>query len=809
MTWAATNPHSPGRPAASLLSLLDAAAAPVTPSSASHRAAPEAAPVAGLRAELLRCTFSSNDPERPFAVWALRSADAAALGGDFTAKGDFAAWGEPGDVVRLSGRWVDDPRYGLQFAAEALVPDLPEPGSVAGLAAWLERCKGIGRATAALVAAAVGEGGIDAFADDAAALGRALGAVPSRYHEPLRAASARAREDRGRARVLAWCLGHGLGQARSQVVWEALGGGAIDRITQDPWSLADLDGFGFRLADGVAAALGVHPLGASRLRAAVVHAVREAAAEEGHVYLPGGEVVRRADADLRDIAAKTGYGRGSEGALPAGLARAMAVATTGVAGGLVSEDGGRRIYLPWLREAEAAVREWFDAARSDAEAGLAPEDRAAAVAARSGVRGALDDVQLAAVAGALSRRVSVLTGPPGTGKTTVTRAVLAAAGLLGVAAAGCLLTAPTGRAAKRMAEVTGRPAQTIHRLLEYNPALGWGRNADCPLDGRLLIVDEASMIDMALMARLLSAVPPRMSVLFVGDADQLPPVGPGAPFHHLCSGGTLPVARLERIYRTDAGGAVARAAREIGAGRVPSAIPGDPAYRDAVFPRAPRGTPDAQREAFGRRVRGQMAARLVDEVRRLLAAGVSADDVQVLTPLRKGPLGVSALNDRLRDVLNPAGDRAGVFRSKSGREFRVGDRVVHGRNDYGKGIFNGEIGRVAAVNVPVRIPGQERAHQGFEVEYADGEGVRRVPYWSRDCGDLSLAFASTVHKAQGGEYPHVVFAVAWDAYKLLDRCLVYTAVSRARDGLFVVREAGALERAAANGTETRRYQWLE
>ena len=758
-----------------------------------------------VRGELVRCIFASEDTERPFAVWAVRD---VLTGAEFTAKGDFAAWGDVGDAVVLKGEWVQDLRYGPQLAVSSLLPDLPEPGSEAGLAAWLARQPRLGPVSARQAAAAVGAGGIEALADDPEALGRALLAVPARYHDALRAAAARAGEDMAKAGVLAWCLGHGLGQARAQTVWEAFGASAIDRVTKDPWCLADLDRFGFILADGVAAALGVAPLASPRLNAAVVHAVRAAADEEGHVYLPGGEVVQRADRILREIAASPGgYGRGAEAAFPAGLSRAMTVAVTARA--LVSEDGGRRIYLPGLHRAEEIVREWFAAARAAAAGGLTTAEEALVIARRSDIRGTLDEVQVAAVAGALSRRASVLTGGPGTGKTTVTRAVLAGARCLTVKKEECLLAAPTGRAAKRMSEVTGLPAQTIHRLLEYSPEVGWQRNDRCPLDGRLLVLDESSMADMALMAHVVQAVPAGMAVLFVGDADQLPPVGPGAPFHHLCRHDVLPVSRLERVYRTDAGGSIARAARDANAGRLPVAAPGDPAYREAVFPRAPRGVPDREREEFGRRTRTQMAGRLTDEVRRLLAGGVHPDAVQVLTPMRKGPLGVEALNARLREVLNPAGARAGVFRTKSGKEFRIGDRVMHGRNDYQKGVFNGDIGRVAAVNVRVALPGQKRERDGFLVEYADGAGLRSVPYWSGDSGDLSLAFAATVHKAQGGEYPHVLFAIAWDAFKLLDRCLVYTGLSRARDGLMVLREAGALERALANVAETQRYQWLE
>ncbi len=709
-----------------------------------------------LRVELVREIFASEDRERPFAVWAVLDVD---RGVACTAKGEFADWGVAGDLVRLSGEWVDDPRYGRQFQAQGLLPDVPEGAGEEGLARWLERQPRIGRVTARRAAAAVGEGGIEAFAaNDLMALGRALGAVPERFHDPLRAAAARAKDDLERARVLAWCLGHGLGQARAQAVWDAFGADAIERVSADPWGLADLDGFGFILADGVAAALGVAPLAGSRLRAAVVHAVREAGAEEGHVFLPGGEVVQRAEGDLRDIAAKTGYGRDTVAALTPSLARALQAAVA--AASLDSADSGRRVYLPYLHRAEETVREWIAAASAADAPGLCTPAEAQALAARPEVRGPLDDVQAGAVMQALCRRASVLTGGPGTGKTSTTRAVIAGARLLGIGDSSILLAAPTGRAARRMHEVTGLPAKTIHRLLEYNPAEGFGRNAEEPLGGRLLIVDEASMIDMPLMAALLAAVPAGLSVLFVGDADQLPPVGPGAPFHHLCRAAPLPVARLSRIYRTDAGGSVARAAREVNAGHAPQAPAGDPAFRAILFKRAPRHLPKVQQDGINRKTREAMAGRVVDEVRRLLAAGIRPADVQVLAPMRKGErdkpgLNTTALNAMLRPVMNPLVGRGGVFRTKGGgREFWVGDRVVQGRNDYDKGVFNGEQGIVVAADVPVKVKvrGVEVDRTGFVVEYPDGDLVRRAKYWAGNSGDVSLAFACTVHKAQGGSF---------------------------------------------------------
>lgn len=728
-----------------------------------------------LRVALVRCIFENQKPPG-YSVWVVKMPD----GATDKAVGQFAGWGSPGDTVTLRGRWVEHKTHGCQFEAAGIVPE-----AVSGddIGAWLSTQPGIGPATAAAVVAALrGDLG------DEVAVARAVAAVPEHRRQAVRDALSRAKHDAEHANAIGWLLSHGLGQARAETVWKAWGAASIGKVKANPWALADLHGFGFETADAVAQSLGVDPLAPERMRAAVVYGLQKAAENPGHVFLPAVEAAT-ATARLLDGIAMPKDRRAAYGVPGTFTAHMAQAASDAGAAGLITL-AGRRLYLPDLRNAEATTRGWFGAPQTTA---LCGSDRAAVLADRA--PGTLDDPQRAAVATTLSHPASVLTGGPGTGKTTTTRAIIWTAQSLGVDQGDILLAAPTGRAALRLSEVTGLPARTIHRLLEFDPNAGeFRKGPGDPLDGRLLIVDEASMIDLSLMASLLRAVPHRMSVLFVGDADQLPPVGPGAPFHYLCRSGILPVARLERVHRTAEGGAIAEAARAINAGRLPTACP--PAYVDIVFPRARYGATKAEREEAGRRTREAMAQRVVDEVRTLLEAGARADEVQVLVARNSGPLGTEALNVALRSVLNPHGRRGGACRA-GGRELWAGDRVMHVRNDYEKDVMNGEIGRVVD------------AHEsGLLVEYQDADGAFAIPYKHADLADLVLAYAATIHKAQGGEFRHVVFAAGWDAFTLLQRNLVYTAISRARDTVTVIREAGAMERAVANREAADRYQDL-
>ncbi|MDI3297573.1 MAG: AAA family ATPase [Bacillota bacterium] len=773
-------------------------------------------------------------------MWTVVPADARGRrsGEPFAARGRLADWGRPGDVVRLVGRWVDDPRWGRQLEVEAILP--VQPADLAGLVRWLESQDGIGPVTATSVVKALAAAG-PADASDGDVLARfkawvasggpgALG-LPAPRVEALRSAAERASADEDRARVLVWCRRAGLGPATAEAVWRRFGREALDILPRDPWALARVDGVGFLTADAAAEALGVDPASPGRMRAALLHTLAEAADEDGHVWLPmDGQdgLVRRAFEAMRRVAEKRGYGKGRGREILDGLPAALDALERRGEVIVVDADGRRLVYLPELYHAEESVRTWLWSAPT--RPGLLDEDDARGLLNDPSVRGPLDDAQAAAALAALTSGVSVITGPPGVGKTTVIKAILRAAEAAGAAPEAVLLAAPTGRAAKRMSDVTGHPAQTIHRLLEFHPSLGFRRTRDNPLAGRLLVVDEASMVDVRLFAALVEAVPPRMAVVMVGDRDQLPPVGPGAPFHVLARGGVpgVRVAVLDRIYRQDAGSAIPRNAVRIRRGEMPERD-GGPAWRVRIYARPDAAWPskEAWLEA-GRALRRRMADDAVEAVMALVAQGISPDDVQVLAPIRRGEAGVDELNKRLRDVLNPLRPGMGVWRSRSGAtEFREGDRVIHIVNNYQKMVMNGEVGRVVAAGeiavdgegnpvsmddmspLALALAGAERI-RGVVVEFPDyaGGGARRVAYAADEVGQLRLAYASTVHKFQGSEVPAVVFVIGMDAFTLLKRPLAYTAVTRARDSVLVLAEEGALERAVAADEDLRRNQRL-
>lgn len=756
-------------------------------------------PPAEVRAELVQLLFGTeSDGGGGFAVWVARAED----GREFRAAAELApgAWGQPGEHVVLAGRWVEHPRYGQQLAVESVRPRVAE--EEAGVARWLARHKGIGEVTAAQVVRHLGPQALVRLARDPELVRTVPRLTEARAEAVLRAA-AEYQEQQQKAQVLIWAHARGFGPAQAEAIWQGFGGRAPRLLEQEPWQLAELDGFGFLRADELAQRLGVDPGAQGRLRAAVLYSLAEAAREEGHVYLPAEQLAIRTRRLLAEVSKRTRYGH----SLPPEAVLQQTLADMATGGRLVLAEG--RAYLPRLHRAERQVEAWL-ARRAAGGSGLLNLPAASRLAEQPDVTGQLDPVQVSAVALALSMPAAVLTGGPGTGKTTTVRAVLAA--MRRAAPDGAvLLAAPTGRAAKRLQEVTGHEAVTIHRLLDFGPlpdgGFGPRRHASEPLQGALLVIDETSMVDIELMADLVAAIPDEMPVLLVGDADQLPPVGPGAPFHAVAQQGLLPAVVLERIYRQGEGSAIPSAARQVNTGRVPGAGE-QPGLSVRVYPRPPWHLPEKEREQQGRQLRERLAADAVAAVRELCRQhGFAPAEVQVLTPVRRGPCGAAELNLRLRELLNPGGRERGAF-TLGRQEFWLGDRVMQTKNDYKKAVFNGEHGQVVSTTAAVQIAdrwGNEASKPAMLARFDDG---REVAYWSGDAGQLSLAYALTVHKAQGSEYPAAVLVLGWDAYLLLQRQLLYTAITRAARRLVILAEKGTLERAAATATAMERYQRL-
>jgi exodeoxyribonuclease V alpha subunit len=383
-----------------------------------------------------------------------------------------------------------------------------------------------------------------------------------------------------------------------------------------------------------------------------------------------------------------------------------------------------------------------------------------------------EESQLRAIGKALESRIAVITGGPGTGKTTIVRAIVR---LLESKDLRVSLAAPTGRAAKRMAEIAGRQAKTIHRLLEYNPQEGvFRRNAANPIDADVVVIDEASMLDIMLASSLLGALRPTSSIVLVGDVDQLPPVGPGSFLGDVIESGQVPVERLNRIFRQDEGGAIIENAHRINNGEFPmlSKTAGDFFLIEETDPAAVAGT-------------------IVDLCSRRLPAKFGFDrfrDIQVLSPMYKGDAGATSLNLRLQEALNPAGKKLGDLR------FRIGDKVMQLRNNYEKMVFNGDIGRVSDCDLS----------EGSLTIAFDSE----VHYDRSELDEVTLAYAITVHKSQGSEFPCIVMPVLTQHYIMLFRNLLYTAVTRAKDLVVLVGTKKALGLAVRNVRTDKRFSSL-
>ncbi len=672
-----------------------------------------------------------------------------------------------GARVRLTGRWGRHPVHGHQFEFDSL--RILPPVDRAGLERYLasKAFEGIGPTLAGRIVDTLGAGALERIAEGVECLApiRGLSAeVAQRLHE-----SVRAQEEVHRA--YAFLHGLGLGPVQSHAVIQTLGPGCEELLREDPYRLAQVAGMGFRSADRAATALGFAEDDPRRLAAALRHVLGRGA-EDGHSLLPLGGLIDRARHELR------GVGEGD--AFLAAAAELAAQRELVLDRSFLPEDAApgdeeTLAYLPYLFASEEGVARHL--ARLLGEPAHPLADVAAVTQAERDASLHLGDVQREAVLTLLSHPVALLTGGPGGGKTTIVRIV---ANLAEGAGAKLLLASPTGRAAKRLSEATGRPAATIHRMLRYDPEQGgFVHGREKPLRAGMVIVDEISMLDVVLANHLLAAIARGTRVVLVGDPDQLPSVGPGNVLADLLASRRVPVARLSRIYRQERGSLIVENAHRMLGGETP------------LFP--PRGDRSADFYLFPSEDPADAADLLIDVVTRRLGETFGLDwteQVQVIAPMYRGDCGVDALNDRLREARGIGGRE--VIRGD--RRWRLGDRVIHTRNDYEKQVFNGDMGVIVEVTpegiVRVRYPEQD------------------VNYVGAELSDLRPAFAITVHRSQGGEFPCVVIPLVMQHAVMLQRNLIYTAVTRARRLVVLVGSRRALERAIGNADQASRESAL-
>lgn len=638
----------------------------------------------------------------------------------------------PSEDVRFRGRWEEHSKHGRRFRALAFTPVLPttQNGLVRFLGSGL--IPGIGKRLAQRLVGEFGDRTLDVITTESARL-RTVPGIGKRRATAI-AEAVRAR--RAEAETMTFLHGLGLGPALSQKLLKKYGERTVHVLREDPYLAAEeVTGIGFRTADQIGRAGGIGPDDPRRAAGAVLHLVARGA-DDGHVFLPRVELAAQAQRIEVPEALV-------EPAIEALCAREMLVCDA------------ERVYAPPLHRAEVRAAERL-AALARPRSGRSEAIKALTLPEK------LSPLQQHAVRTALESGLMVLTGGPGTGKTTTIEAIVEAHETLKLRVT---LAAPTGRAAKRMSETSGREAKTLHRLLEWNPATGgFARNQDSPLDTDLLLVDEASMLDLTLARALLDAVPESASLVLVGDVDQLPPVGAGQVLREVIRSERAEVVRLDQVFRQAQKSAIVRGAHAIQQGRVPPATPrGEQGPGDLFVVRADEP--------------GRVVERVLATLRRIPPAyGLDARrDVQVLVPMRRGPLGTERLNEVLQAELN-----AGPTAARTAR-FHPGDKVMQLRNDYEREVFNGDIGWV------------QRVEQG--VTYVNFDtGLRS--YNADELDPLTLAYASTIHKAQGSEFPAVVVVLHGAHHVLLSRALLYTAVTRAKRLVVLVGDERAIARAA-------------
>jgi exodeoxyribonuclease V alpha subunit len=660
----------------------------------------------------------------------------------------------PGESLILKGWWVNNPKYGRQF--KIIEYETVMPATVVGIKKYLGSglIKGIGPIMASRIVNAFGLETIDVIENHPDRLFEVPGIGPKRVERIKRAWE----EQKEIKNIMIFLQSHEVSTAYAVKIYKTYGDEAIKVVREDPYRLADdIYGIGFKTADKIARSVGIARDSISRVMAGVQYVLSQKA-DDGHAFLPMEDLVRWSvetlEVDEEKVKRAVDELAAKEQVFVEGEAVYLAPfyhSEVGIANRLA-----RLLRTPGFTLNETAAQRAIDK-----------------VERRMGVKFAGN--QREAIRRAVGEKALILTGGPGTGKTTTTVGMIE---LFEGAGLRVLLAAPTGRAAKKLSETTGREAKTIHRLLEFSPDVGFKRDYHNPLEADVVIVDEMSMVDLILMNNLLKAIPPEAKLIMVGDVDQLPAVGAGNVLRDLIDSGVVSTVRLTEIFRQAQQSMIVMNAHRINRGEMP--LLKGPKDRDFFFieEEDPEKAADLAVDLCCRRLPGYYG---YDPI----------DDIQLLAPMKRGLCGVDRFNDLLQSTLNPSGETI----PRAGRNFKLGDKVMQVRNNYEYEVFNGDIGRIARVDL---------VNQRVKVEYPE----KSVDYDIADLSELVLAYAITTHKSQGSEYRAVVMPLLTQHYMMLQRNLLYTAVTRAKELVVIVGSKRAMRMAIRNDKVAKRYTGL-
>ena len=652
-----------------------------------------------------------------------------------------------GSVLLVEGNWKVDAKYGRQFMAEKWEETMP--ATLYGIEKYLGSglVKGVGPKCAKQIVSVFGLDTIAVIEDSPDKLLTVPGIGKKRVGM-IKESWDRQKEVKN---IMLFLQGYGVSTGFAAKIYKTYGNESIGKVKDNPFCLADdIWGIGLKTADGIAEKMEFGKESFVRCRSGLMYTLNELA-DEGHTFANREQLIQKGAALLE----------ATEAAIASTLEKMLAVQD------LILD--GEAIYLPPFYYAETGTANRLRRLTASPASRTLPEDIPLEEIERSsGIH--YDAVQIDAIRQAAKSKVMVLTGGPGTGKTTVTQGIIAMYRAFGLEV---LLAAPTGRAAKRMTEATGLEARTIHRLLEFKPPEGYQRNEEAPLEGDVLIVDESSMIDIILMNSLLKAIPTHMRLILVGDIDQLPSVGAGNVLRDIMDSGSVPVVRLTKIFRQAQSSRIIMNAHRINEGKFPDISNG----RNTDFFFLEDDNPE------------HAAGQIVDLVKRRLpkAYRVPTSSIQVLTPMQRGVVGAANLNRMLQEAVNPTE----ILLRRSGLTYRLHDRVMQIKNNYDKEVFNGDIGSIQSIDLENRT---------LSVQFDD----RPVEYNVTELDELALAYATTIHKAQGSEYPIVVMPILMTHYVMLQRNMLYTGITRAKKLLVLIGSRKALRYAVHNVTVTGR-----